>query len=153
MSNKGFTLIEITAVIIILTIVAAIGGRILLEAFRAGHASRDAINAGWQTRLALYRMANELREADAISAAHTNNITFRDINDDVTYALLGSDITRNNIKVADSIASLNFTYFNANNQKTAVLKNMRCVNIAAQIISGSNPINVETMVCPRNFLW
>ena len=153
MKNKGFTLIEITIVIIILGIVAAVGSTVLLEAFKVGHASREAINAGWQTRLAFYRMADELREADEINTASASNITFRDINDNVTYALSGNDITRNNIKVANSIASLNFIYFDVNNQETAVLGDIRCINIAAQITSGTNPINIATVVCPRNLLW
>jgi prepilin-type N-terminal cleavage/methylation domain-containing protein len=152
MKNKGFTLIEVTIAVVILGIVATIGATVLYESVMAGNASRDFINASWQTRLVLQRMTSELRAADNISAANSNNITFHDLNNDITYAYSGTNITRDDIKIADDVGSLTFTYFDANNQTTAILGDIHCINIAVQITAGSNPINVATMVCPRNLL-
>lgn len=159
MKNKGFTLVEIVIVIFILSIVATIGGLVLHKGFEAGYTSRDLIDATWQSRLALRRMANEIREihspnATDLDISSNNQITFTDMNDEnIIYSRSGNYLTRNGISLADGVNALTFTYFDANNQEVTnplEVANVRCVHIATTISKRNVTTNLQTVACLRN---
>lgn len=161
MKIKGFTLIEVAIVIVILGIVATIGSSVLHESFQAGYASRDFINASWQTRLALTRLTSELREirsatSSDLDISSNNQITFTDIyGDSITYTRSGNDLTRNGTKVANDITDLTFTYYDEDNVEVtnpANVADVRCIDIATQVTEGSTTVDTQTIVCPRNTL-
>ncbi|KPJ67226.1 MAG: hypothetical protein AMJ43_04970 [Coxiella sp. DG_40] len=159
MKNKGFTLIEIIVVIFVLSIVATIGGLVLHKGFEAGYMSRDLIDATWQSRLALQRMANEIREIHSPSAADlnissNNQITFTDMNGEtIVYSRFGNYLTRNGINIADGVNALTFTYVDANNVEVTdplQVANVRCIYIATSISKRNVTTNLQTVACLRN---
>jgi prepilin-type N-terminal cleavage/methylation domain-containing protein len=159
MKNKGFTLVEIVVVIFILSIVAMIGGLVLLKGFETGYASRDLIDATWQSRLALQRMANEIREIHSPSAADldissNNQITFTDMNgENITYSRSGNYLTRNGISLADGVSALTFTYFDANNKEVTNsldVVGVCCVHIVTAISKRNVTTDLQTVACLRN---
>jgi len=159
MNKKGFTLIELTIVIVILGIVAVIGGAILVHAFQAGNTSRNLIDAAWQSRLALQRMTDEIREAhNIISTADNQHIlSFTGIDGTaITYNLSGNHLVRNNINLADGVTALTFTYLDINDQTLAYspldTDAVRCINIATTISKNNVTTSFQTLACPRNIL-
>jgi len=159
MKHKGFTLIELTIVMVIICIVAVIGGVILVQAFTAGNTSRNLIDATWQARLALERMTNEIREAhNIISTADNQHIlSFTGINGTtITYNLSGNHLVRNNINLADGVTALTFNYLDANDQTLAYspldIDAVRCINIATTISKNNITTSFQTIACPRNIL-
>lgn len=159
MNNKGFTLIELTIVMVIIGIVAVIGGVILIQAFEAGNASRNLIDATWQSRLALQRMTDEIREAHNIISTTDNQhiLSFTSINGTtITYNLSGNHLVRNNTTLADSVTALTFTYLNTNNQTLTYspldIDTVRCINISTTISKNHVTTSFQTLACPRNML-
>lgn len=159
MKNAGFTLVELVVVIFVLSIVATIGGLVLHKGFEAGYVSRDLIDATWQNRLALQRMANEIREIHSPNAvdldiSSNNQIAFTDMNDEnVIYLLSGNYLTRNGISLADGVNALIFTYFDAGNKEVTNpldVADVRCIRIVAAVSKRNVTTNLQTVACLRN---
>ena len=76
MNEKGFTLVEIIIVIVILGIISGVTFQIVasgVEAFKKSSARKELYDQG---RLALERMVRELRDAKEITATSSDSITF-----------------------------------------------------------------------------
>ncbi len=116
--QRGFSLIELTLVMMILSIIATIGSQMLGNGFNAYFTGRDLINAEWQGRYAMQRISRELRDVRSATAGDlvigANQITFTDNNANVvTYTLAGNTLTRNGQPLADGVANLAFNYIQA----------------------------------------
>ncbi len=112
----GFSLIEMILVITILSIITAVGSRMLSGAFNAYFTGRDIIDAEWQGRYAMQRISRELRDVRTATAADlniasANQITFTDNSANViTYARNGNTLERNGQPLADGVTVLTFNY-------------------------------------------
>ena len=79
MNEKGFTLIEIIIVIVVLGIVSGVTFQIVasgVQAFKKSSARKELYDQG---RLALERMVRELRDAKEITATSSDSITFNKV--------------------------------------------------------------------------
>ena len=158
---KGFTLLEIVLVIIIITIIAAGSAQLLVQGFRAYFSGQNFINAEWQGRVALERMVRDLRavrsSADITSASSTA-ITFNDIDGQtITYQLSGSQLMcntqNNNQPLAEGINSLNFAYYNSagsNLGTSPVIASIRYIVITLNVTFGGTNSTVQIGVYPWN---
>lgn len=153
MKTHGFTLIEIVIIIVILGVIAAIGATMLEKSFDASFTNQGYIEANWQARLALERMARELLSARADGFVLNNTqITFKTENNvTVTYLLSGTTLTRNAKALVDGVTSLSFTYLDSNNDTTAIASEVRCILINATLNKNEVIVSPRTIVCPRHF--
>lgn len=155
--QKGFTLVEMILVIIILSIIATVGSQVMSNGFTAYLSGRDMIDAEWQGRYAMQRMARELRDVRSATAGDlvmgTNQITFTDINaNTITYALASTTLTRNGTALADGVTALEFYYIQDDGIVTAAAAtdvSYITVNIDVSL-NGSN-YSLRNTLHPRSF--
>lgn len=152
MQHKGFSLIELIVVILILGIVSISGAMLIQQGFSASTTSVNLTEQTWHVRLALQRIANELMSLNSIDAANSSStaIKFQDQNyANVTYTLTGNNITRNGVAIASNITGLIFTYFDNTYATAASISNTYCIGIYAVSYTKQGVFPLQTVVCPR----
>ena len=146
-------------VIVLTGIVFAIGAMIMTSGFRSYFTAKDISNADWQGRLALERMARELREirsatAGDISTMTATQITFNDsAGNNISYTIAGTQLTRNGVVLADSIVNLTVSYLQNDGRNTAgVATAVYYITISAVVAQDATTTTTyRTTVNPRNF--
>lgn len=113
--QKGFSLIEIVIAVVITGIIAAASSNLLIQGFQFFTATKNSINANWQSVITLENMTRYLRSirspSDIVSAG-SNNITFYDtIGNTINYTLSGSTLMLNSQPLADNMQNLIFVYY------------------------------------------
>lgn len=161
MKNQGFTLIELLITIIVLSIVATVGGIVIYEGFNSGIKAMDLIDASWQKRLVMQRMLNEIEDIRSkadVNISSNSQFTFTDISGNaITYSLSGNFLQRtvngSAKNVADGLTSLVFSYYDVNNSITTTATSLRCIKISVVVTKMNSSQNFQSVVCPRNLLW
>src|SRR5689334_11495059 len=105
MKNKGFSLLELIIVMVILSIIAGIGSRIVQAGFNSYYTNQNVTTANVQARLALERMTRDIhaiKDSSSITTASASQLTFTDVNGNViTYQLTGTQLMRNTQVLSD----------------------------------------------------
>lgn len=151
--QKGFTLIEIIVVIIILSIIATISIKFLTDSLRIYTMTVNQKTLFDEGKLALEKMCRGIRDARSITGVTASSITF--VRDDATaYDIAGETIIfRLNAgilqKVKASPASTstmasNVTAFAVTNATNEIL-----LTLTLQLTSGEN-VALQTKVYPKN---
>lgn len=156
-NNKGFTLIEMLMVIVILSIILTVGGVLLGAGFSGGFATHEGTYSGSNARVAFERMSEELKEARSPTVGdltpNANSITFTKIDGStVTYSLSGTSLLRNSQVLADYETALTFTYLTSNNITTTDATQVRCIVISTTVSYKNTTLPLQTAVCPRNYV-
>ena len=153
--HRGFTLVELVLVIIIMSIITAITTPLLQEGFNAYFTSQSLTDADWQSRIAFSRINKELRTIPfpaSITTASPTQLVFTDANSNsVTYQLTGSSLMRNSNVLADGVNSLTFGYYDRNGATTATIANIRYISMTLNITQSSANLTIKTVIYPRNF--
>lgn len=118
-SETGFTLVELVLVILLLSIVSAVAAIPLMEGARAYISTEVRTDLTNQGRLAIERMAREIRTirsrtaADLPGCCNAVTLSFVDTaGNAIVYTSDGVNITRNGVVLASAGAvTLNFSYF------------------------------------------
>jgi prepilin-type N-terminal cleavage/methylation domain-containing protein len=156
--QQGFSLLEMVMVIVLLSIVAAIGSSMLSSGFTAYFTGRDIINADWQGRFALDRMTRELRMVRSATVADldiltANAITFTDTAGNVvSYSRAGNTLMRNAQPLADGVSALSFSYIEADG-KTATTDAtvVAYVTVDLAVNQAGSSFTLRNTIDPRNF--
>ena len=162
MKSKGFTLIELIMVIAILGIIAIMASTLLAAAIKANHQSQNEVNAASQARLALRRMADEMRNIHSASVATLNcsqsqQLTFTDLSGSQIIYKKTSDLLQRqenggaNRTVLTGLDSLTFTCLDASHQGTTDSVLAECIKVEGSVYKYDITIPFQTIVCPRNF--
>jgi prepilin-type N-terminal cleavage/methylation domain-containing protein len=171
--KKGYTLIELIVVIIIIGIVAAMTVPIMLKVVDAwSFSSSFQTNSVMSSIVAMHRMSDEIRRIkdnlSVIAASPgTSTLSFtlshNNVDTIITYRLNGSTIERGVGSPAvydgllDNVQSLSFQYYddinaaplasvNVNPLKT----NIRLVEVNITVLAGSNNLSFKFKIKPRN---
>lgn len=159
-AQSGFTLIEIIIVIVLVAIIAGIAAMIILQGVRAYSDEQQRSNLHYQTRLAMERMVRETRLirscGDIIAPVNGSSmLQFTDINGTpITFSLLGTNLNRNGMLLANGINPLRFNFFDQNgNPTTSCLSptGIWFIQIEMTGTQSAETIQLRARVHPMNF--
>lgn len=176
-NSKGFTLVEIVITIVLVSIISGIAAMIILQGVRVYSDEQSRSDVHYQARLAMERMAREIRmirsssEFGAINSPGvlvlgtiTNNpsnvFSFMDMTGtQITYSLTVATATLNRTAggtnaLAQGVTALSFTCFNNAGGPVAngaVSTSVWTIEIDMTDTQGSETISMRTRVHPRNF--
>jgi len=155
MNSKGFTLIELIMVIVICCILANIGSYVLIAGFNAYTTNQNIMTANNQARMALERMTRDIHSVNSsasITTATSSQFSFVNISGtSITYQLTGTKLMRTAQVLADNVSSLSFSYLDKNGTTTAVLANIRYINVNLIIKLGVVQYPMITTIFTMNY--
>jgi len=155
MGSRGFTLIEIIIVIVILSIVSAITIKFLVDSLRIYTMTVNQKTLFEEGKLALERMGRDIRDARSITGTTASSITF--VRDDATAQdIAGETIIFQQNAVANTLEKVkaspaatstmakNVTVFAVTNATNEIL-----LTLTLQLTTGEN-VTLQTKVYPKN---
>ena len=151
--QRGFTLIEIIVVIVILSIVSGITIKFLIDSLKIYTMTVNQKTLFDEGKLALERMCRDIRNARSITGVTASSITF--VRDDTTaYDIAGETIIfqlnagiLQKVKASPASTSTmasNVTAFAVTNATNEIL-----LTLTLQLTSGEN-VTLQTRVYPKN---
>lgn len=164
--QAGFTLVEIIITIVIIGIIASIAANIILQGARIYSTEDSRSNVHYQARLAVERMAREIRMIRSASATDittgtmsATNLQFYDVNNNnIQFQRTGASapytITRNGIILANNVQSMTLSYWQLNGTTAvtaATITSLWFVDISVTVQQGTETLQVQTRVHPMNF--
>ena len=168
---RGWTLIEVLTVLIILAVVAAVGARLMSSMFQSYLAARDITNSDAQARVAFERMTRELRQIRSATAtdldmASAVQVRFIDMDgngvcfyrDAATNRLMRSADgpatacgTTSAQPVADFVSGLTFFYYlNDGITTTATVASVYYVTVRVNVQDNDVSDTLRATIHPRN---
>ncbi|MGZ6225162.1 MAG: prepilin-type N-terminal cleavage/methylation domain-containing protein [Syntrophales bacterium] len=150
---KGFTLIEIIVVIVILSIASVITIKFLVDSLRIYNMTVNQKTLFDEGKLALERMCRDIRDANAISGSTASSITFvRDnataqdsASETITFRWLGGTNPLEKVKAGTGYPmASNVTAFAVANATNEIL-----LTLTLSRTSGEN-VTLQTKVYPKN---
>lgn len=152
-NNKGFTLIEIIMVIIVLGVLSIFGFRFLSTSIHTYSMMEKQKGLFDQATMVMERISRELRDANIVSCPESYILTFtkshRDPPQDVTYDIIfqlpvGTTtlerVGDSTVNLADNVQLNGFTVTNSSNE----------ITISLTLESGDANITLQSYICPKN---
>ena len=164
--SKGFTLIEMVIVIVLVGILATIAATIIMQGIRAYSDEQYRSDAHYQARFAMERMAREIREIRSNTAADIPAMTGTALQyNDINGLQMGFRLNAGNIERTEDngatwqTLAINitgpggtiFTYLDNTGAVTAAPASLWLVQIQFTATQGTESIDMQTTVHPRNF--
>ena len=161
----GFTLIELIVVMVVLGIVASMGAVVVRDGMLGYLSGRDITSADSQVRLALERIARELRNVAApnysniaATSCGQSTFTFSDITaTPISYTLSTvvqgySSVLRNGQPLVDNVTGLQFYCLQSDGQTYSTMPSAVYYITVSMIVSTANTsATYRTTVKPRSF--
>jgi len=151
--ERGFTLIEIIIVIVILSIAAAITINFLVDGLRIYTMTVNQKTLFDEGKLALERMCRDIRDANSISGVTPNSVTFVRTNataqdaagETITFRWNGGTNPLEKVKAGTGYPmASNVTAFTVTNATNEIQ-----LQLTLQLTSGEN-VTLQTKVFPKN---
>ena|GEM_PF-416928 len=157
-NERGFTLIELVMVIVITSIIASIAAMIILEGVKSYQKEASYSDIHNQGRLAIERMAREIRlirsaTATDITTMTATNIVFNDVNGtNIQFSFAGNTISRSGNTLANNVQSLAFSYYQQDGTTVAgSAAQVWYVQISLTTVNAGETLPLRLRVHPRNF--
>ncbi|MFA5073427.1 MAG: prepilin-type N-terminal cleavage/methylation domain-containing protein [Nitrospirota bacterium] len=155
---KGFTLIEIIIVIVIVGIISTIAAMIILQGVKSYAIEDQRSNVHYQARLAVERIAREARHIRNCSSIvgplnPSGTLQFTDIQGSVvTFTVGGGNLSRNGNLLANGITSATpFRFLDINGNPTTTCPGIWFIEIDITDTQGSESLQMRTRIHPMNF--
>lgn len=157
--TNGFTLIEIVITIALVGILAGIAALILVQGITSYSVEEARVDVHYQARLAMERMAREIRQIRStadITAMTNTSLRFTDVNGaSVGFTWTGPTTLSRWNGVGTNVLAPNITAFNFNyyqqNGAAAAAATLWIVEITLTSQQGPESVQMSTRVHPRNF--
>ena len=157
-NQKGFTLIEMVIVIVLISIIAGVAAMIILEGAKSYQKEVSYSDIHNQGRLAIERMAREIRmirsaTAADISTMTASNIVFNDVNGtNIQFSFAGNTISRSGNTLANNVQSMAFSYYQQDGTTVAgSAAEVWYVQISLTMVNAGETLPLRLRVHPRNF--
>lgn len=163
--KKGFTLIELVIVIVIIGVIAGVVGYILLAAADAWTFKFNRADLLADGRLAMNRMVREIREikrATNVTTATPSHFRFTNVDDvDIAYSRTSTDLNRTadstaNV-LAENVSNLTFTYYDSSGATIATpvvtpnKTDIHRIRINLTLTKSGENVYLQADSRPRNF--
>ena len=151
--SKGFTLIEMIVVIVILAIISAISIKLLADSLTVYTMTVSQKTLFDEGKLALERMCRDIRDASSISGTTATSITFVRTNataqdsagESITFQLNGSNLQKvKTSPAATATMASNVTAFTVTNATNEIQ-----LTLTLSLTGGEN-VTLQTKVYPKN---
>jgi prepilin-type N-terminal cleavage/methylation domain-containing protein len=157
--SQGFTLVEIVITIVLVTILSGIAAMIILQGVTAYTDEQSRSDVHYQARIAMERMAREIRvirSAPDITTFTATNLHFTDVSGaTLGFELLGTTLYRwngaSNEALATGINPFTFSYYQNDNTVAVLVSDVWFVDITMTSQQGTEILPMRTRVHPRNF--
>ena len=169
-NNHGFTLIEMTLVIVLLGIFSKIGVNMITDSFSTTRIVNNGYAVTSSSRYAMDRLSREIRQAafdistqsPKISTASDSLLSFTKSNlsaeESISIYLNGQQsLMLNNATLgsdailAEHVTIFSLQYYDSNMVTTAIISQIRFIKINFKMSeAGAEPVELHTMVALRN---
>jgi prepilin-type N-terminal cleavage/methylation domain-containing protein len=155
--QKGFTLIEILIVIVVMSILFGIGAKMISTTIYSWNIITLRKDMLLSSRMGMNRMVREIRLADTSKINIIYNPTdfqFTDIyNKFIRFRLDGTTLRRNSHILVDNLQNgngLQFTYLDSNGNQAATASQIRRVRIRLNLQKGGQTLTFQSEARIRN---
>ena len=168
--ERGFTAIEVIIVIVVIGVIFGMGAIIIGRAFESYDLARRAADVDWQGRVALERMARELRHVRSLTATDfvlsPNEVRFIDVDGGpVCFRFTGGTVERSEDgpagacgatlpqPLADHVVAngLRFDFYQEDGAATAAVDEVYYISIALSVSRGDVGETFRVTVQPRRY--
>ncbi len=167
--QRGFSLVEVIVVIVVVGIIFSAGAMIMRHGFSAYFGGENITTQDWQSRLAFERMTRDLRDGyrntDLATSGATGDMAINlSIYDsasatisNVTYARSGNNILqRNGVPLADNVTLLDFALLRSDGTVTLVTSEAFYIQASLTVSTvggakGDYNLTFRGTINPRNF--
>ena len=157
-NERGFTLIELIMVIVLISIISSVAAMIILQGAKSYQKEVSYSDIHNQGRLAIERMAREIRlirsaTAADISTMTATNIVFNDVNGtNIQFIFAGNTISRSGNTLANNVQSLTFSYYQSDGVTVAgAAAQVWFIQIDLTTVNAGETLSLRLRVHPRNF--
>ncbi len=157
-TGKGFTLIEMVMVIVVVSILAGIAALVLREGFASYTTAQPIIPIAGKVNIAVDNLAREVRSAESVTSASATALTFvNQQGETIVINKSGANLTRSvngggAQTLCNSVTALTFAYFDAAFATTATTANVRFMTIAITVTDRNVPYSLMAGVEIRKLL-
>jgi prepilin-type N-terminal cleavage/methylation domain-containing protein len=155
--QRGFTFIEVILVIVLLGIMGAVFGGSFAASMRATLAVDTRKEALQNARVALDRMARDIRLIRSRTAADiptftATNLVFTDsYGNAIQFQLVGNTIQRNGAVLAGNVTALDFDYLQNNGAVAGAANLIWRIVMDVTVLVGTESVQLRTEVHPTAF--
>jgi len=167
-ASHGFTLIELIIVIVLMAVIVTIGAGLVGKSAESFRAADDIAEVGWQGRIALERMEQEIRAISSTAGVTTwtaTALTFTNTGGtSIGYTFAAGTLQRTQAPttapqpqpLADNVTSLGFTYWDRTGAQVVPgvgsVSSIYYITVTLGVSKGNFSSNYRTTIYPRNFL-
>lgn len=141
--RRGFTIIELIMVIVIVGFIFGLAGSMLATGFRSYFLSENISSSASMANIAMSNMMREIEGAQSFSSVAATSVTFVNAaGNTITYDLNGTTLERTDSNgtqpVCKSLSSFTFAYYDSTLVTTATLASIVYVTAQVTLTVGNN---------------
>jgi len=157
-ANKGFSLIELIVVILVLVIVAGAAVTFLQQGTTAYLRGKPTAMVAEKTNLAVDNLMREIESAESVTTIGTTGLTFVNQDGEVIVIDLSGTTLRRNVNaggvqtLCTNVTALTFAYFTTGFATTAVAANVSFLTMTVTVTQDNVPYSMMAATVIRKKL-